>query len=210
LVVIVGTQSSGSSAIAGVAYHVGVWMGTDLGGRYGRNPNTRCGFEDRTITRIVQRHVPFMRPRRGSANVLRRSLTHRIRTLQQEAASHGTIAGIKLPRLSFVGDILLDLCGDGLRVIDCDRPLEDSIQSVKRRMPNNKNCERWQTWLWNGKHAFLATVPEDRRLTVEYYATVRDPHTTAERITAFLGLSPTPEQMQRAVAIIHPTMKHVG
>lgn len=208
-VVIVGTQSSGSSAIAGVCYHLGLWMGRHLGGRYGNNPERKCGFEDRELTRLVKRHSPFLRPIR-KPRALRSALLSRVSALQQQARSRGTIAGGKLPRLSFFGDLFREFCGPGLKLITCERPLEDAIKSVQRRMPRWRKGPAVQRWLHDQKDRLAASLPAEQVLRVEYYRLLADPRPEAERIAAFLGLTPTEEQYQKAVNSLRQNMRHVG
>jgi len=210
-VAIIGTQSSGSSAIAGVAYHVGVWMGHHLGGRYGRDPDNRCGFEDHTIGRLMRRHVPFLQSTYRRRRKLINSLDDRIKQLQREASRRGqSVAGAKYPRLSRLGPVFVKLLGDNLRVIDCDRPLADSIKSLQRKQPRKGNAAAIQNWLWQSKQAFLAMVPASHQLSVPYYGLLENTEGWAVTIADFLGLTPTQDQLRKAVQIVHPDMLHIG
>jgi hypothetical protein len=210
-VAVIGTQSSGSSAIAGVAYHVGVWMGDDLGGRYGKDPDDQCGFEDRALWQLVKEHVKFLDDRILRRRLFLDGLAQRINQLQRQAARRNQIAGMKLPRLSRLGTELIELVGrPNLWVIDCDRPLEDSVKSLQRRQPNRRNAAELQQWLWDGKKTFLAQVPAERKLAVPYYNLLADPEAWARKIAAFLHLTPTDAQVLKAVQIVHPEMQHIG
>jgi len=207
---IVGTQSSGSSAIAGLAYHVGVWMGSRLGGRYGGNPDRRCGFEDRAIYRLTISHCPDLCDQPRMVGDARRKLFARIAELHREAEERGTIAGAKLPRLSCLGDLLVEYCGDGLRVIGCNRPIEDAIRSIQRiRRRSRTDWAKHQRWMLDKKERFLAMIPPDRRLDVAYYDALQDPKREAMRIAEFLGLSPSEAQLEKAIRIVHPKMRHI-
>jgi len=208
-VAIIGTQSSGSSAIAGVAYHVGVWMGNNLGGRYGRNPDNRCGFEDRAIFQLMKKNIQYLKAEPTHPRRLTRGLRKRIHVLQRQANAHGEIAGAKEPRLSRLGDVFHDILGNKLRVIDCDRPLVDAIKSLQRRQPNRHKIAEIQRWLWNGKQEFLSMVPPHHCLTVPYYSVLADPEDWARQIADFLGLAPTTAQIANAVHIVHPQMNHI-
>jgi len=209
-VVLIGTQSSGSSAIAGVAYHIGVWLGDDLGGRYGHNPDNRCGFEDRTFSRWIRWHVPCLSGRLWQPPTLEAQLRQWIKALTREAWDRGQIPGGKYPHFSVLGNMFTQILGDRLRVIDCHRPLADSIASLQRLWPQEANVATIQKRLWDGKKRFLAAVPAEQRLRVKYYDLLKNPLAETQRIATWLGLTPTPEQLDRAVQIVHPEMQHVG
>ena len=110
-----------------------------------------------------------------------------IRNRQREATQRGTIAGGKYPHLCVMGEELTAICGDGLRVIHINRPLEESIESLKRRSRlangwlriTDEQAEAVQRWLWAGKEAFLKEVAETSLwgcpLTIEYDDLLQDP-----------------------------------
>lgn len=66
---IVGLHSSGSSAIAGVCYHLGVHLGNKLSGYYGNKPNKSCGFECRGWRGFASRHVRLVRPNSNGSRI---------------------------------------------------------------------------------------------------------------------------------------------
>jgi hypothetical protein len=160
------------------------------------------------MNRLLKVHCPFQRPLR-QVRQLHRDLAKRVRQLQAGAAKRGTIAGAKLPRLSYFGPLFAELCGDGLYVIGCERPLADAIESVERIMPRKTNLAAIQQWLWDGKEKLLASVPPERQLRVEYYRVLADAAAEARRIAAFLSLTPTAAQLAKAVALIHRSMNHI-
>ena len=208
-VILIGTQSSGSSAIAGVTYHVGVWLGDDLGGRYGSDPDNQCGFEDKNFGRAL-RHIPVLSDRLRQPRILEAKLRQRINELTREARQRGQIPGAKRIRFSALGDVFMRILGDRLRVIDCHRPLADSIASLQRLNPQKTNTAAVQQWIWDSKQRFLAAVPAEQQLRVEYYNLLKNPLAEAQRIAAWLGLEPTQEQIERAVRIVHPEMQHIN
>ena len=58
-VAVLGTHSSGSSALAGVLYHLGLHLGNSLGGFYGKDPEKVCGFEAMGLASLCERVLPF-------------------------------------------------------------------------------------------------------------------------------------------------------
>jgi len=122
---------------------------------------------------------------------------------RREAYWKNTIAGGKYPHLCAMGDELRETCGDALRVFHIDRPLEESIQSLKKRLArekgwlhiNDNQAEAVQRWLWERKQTFLAEV---EHLTVEFDGLLADPEAQIERIARYLDLRPTDEQVAAA------------
>ena len=212
-VVIIGNQSSGSSAIAGMAYHLGLYMGTRLGGRYGGNPDKKCGFEDKTIMRLVFRNCKYVRGIIGDKDRIFTALADRIDQLQKEARAKSiAIAGVKLPRLVAFGDMFHEILGDGLHVICCDRPLEDSIKSLHRLRPKLKESRvrEIQGWFQENKEHFLSLVHPSQVLHVAYYDVLNDPLTEAGRINRFLPGIANHVQIEKAVKYIRPKLRHFG
>lgn len=211
-VVVLGLHSSGSSALAGVLYHLGVHLGKKLGGHYGNDPSRLCGFEERELAKFCERMIPFpsvqlQGDRSEITAFLRRWVSKRCR----EAYRVGTIAGGKYPQMCRLGDSLREVVGDYLRVIHINRPLNESILSVQRRSPD-KNAQQLavhQAWLWEGKSRFLAKMPREDVLEVEYSDLLSDPQSTIAQVVKFLDLSSTAEQISKAVDYVDPNCRHV-
>ena len=161
-VAIVGLHSSGSSCLAGVLYHLGLHLGNKLVGYYGTDPDKNCGFEAQGLMQICERAIPF--PATSvvqSPEALDRAMRRWIMARQAEAAKTDRFAAGKYPMLCRLGDSLRRVCGDGLLVIDCDRPLEESVASLIRREPRRdpKASAAHQEWLLSGKSDLLAFDP---------------------------------------------------
>jgi hypothetical protein len=97
-------------------------------------------------------------------------------------------------------------------VLDCDRPLEDSIASLQRREKkrSSEKIEAVQQWLWDGKQQLLAAIPSERKLSVSYKSLLASPVEEVARITTFLGVTPTQAQIDAAIAYVKPVLQHVG
>lgn len=70
---------------------------------------------------------------------------------KKEAVEMKTLAGGKYPMLCQLGKPLLEICGEKLKVICADRPIQHSIRSLKRRFPKRENAaleshQRWSKW----------------------------------------------------------------
>jgi hypothetical protein len=186
-------------------------MGNTLGGY-----EKTGGGEAVGLAQICERAARFPQTRiRLPKNKLVRNITQWIRSRQREAAKIGTIAGGKYPHLCVMGDELKAICGEGLRVIHISRPLEESIESLKRRSRlatgwlrvTDEQAEAVQRWLWEGKETFLRDVGH---LDVEYDDLLRDPGSQIQRIIDYLEIEPTNEQIAAAIAHVDAGQRHVG
>lgn len=213
-IAVVGLHSSGSSCTAGVLHHLGVHMGNKLTGYYGNNPEKNCGFEASGLVSVCQRAARFPNPRiTQEAGHLRQALSTWIANRRGEAGDRGTVAGGKYPTLCAMGDHLMDICGDKLRVVHIDRPLEESITSLKKRQdlgwarPNK--LEAVQRWLHEEKTRFLGAVPAEHQITVNYHDLIGAPRREVERLLDFIPIEPSERQVDRAVDYIDPKRRHV-
>jgi hypothetical protein len=206
-VAVVGLHRSGSSAIAMMLHKLGVSMGDKLVGYEAMHGG---GGEAAGLAAICEWAARFpattiTRPRDQLRKKLERWIGGRL--------NGRTIAGGKYPHLCAMGEELTGICGDTLRVVHCDRPLDDSIDSLKRR---SRKCGGWlavsdddseavQRWLWDEKEKFLAAVPAERVLNVSHEEVMTNPRRVVDEMIDFLGISPSPEQIQAAVSHIIQT-----
>lgn len=209
-VAVIGLHRSGSSCLAMVLHKLGVHMGNRLGGY-----ESTGGGEAVGLAQICERAARFPATEiQLPEGQLRRQLAAWIRARQREASQRGTIAGGKYPHLCAMGKQLTAICGDGLRVIHIDRPLVESIESLKRR---SRQAQGWlrttddsavavQRWLWQAKHEFLR---DTEHLTVDYDALLRDPKRQIERVVDYLPIRPTARQLAAATAHVDPRQCHV-
>jgi len=217
LVAVVGLHSSGSSALAGVLHHLGLHLGNKLVGYYGNDPEGACGFEAIGLMNICEEAIPFPATQR---KIKRGQLWAKLRTFinekKREAFFKGTIAALKYPQLCQMGPQLRNLCGKTLRVVHIDRPIEDSIRSMKKRPDVKRNgikpkaVEDHQRWLAEGKEDLIASLPPSRVLTVQFKDLINHPRVVITRLKKFLKIKPTPEQVQRAAESVDrdkPTIK---
>lgn len=205
-VAVVGLHSSGSSALAGCLWHLGVFLGSSLTGYYGREPGKRCGYEASGLAQLVSKAIPFPacnygQPLRKTQKSLQRWIW-RVRQNQK-------IAGGKHPLLCRLGEQLTAAAGPGLKVIHINRPLESSIESLIRREPKRdpEKLAHHQRWLWGGKQKFLRQHPD--ALTVEYADLLDNPDAVCRRMAQYLDIKPAGHQFKSAAASIKPELQHV-
>jgi hypothetical protein len=206
-VAVIGLHRSGSSCVAMMLHKLGVSMGDKLAGYEGKNGG---GGEAVGLARICERAAKF--PKAGIENrkLCKKMLKQWVESRRRR--DRGVIGG-KYPHLCAMGAMLKGVCGSALRVIHCDRPLAESIESLKRRSrlckgwlnASDEQCERVQQWLWDEKTTFISSLPSDRVLHVPYGEVVSDPEAVVDQMIAFLQITPTSEQ--RAAAIAHVKLK---
>jgi hypothetical protein len=212
-IAILGLHSSGSSALAGVLYHLGVWFGdpSALGGAWGKDPDRNCGFEHRRLAKICERAWPFPRlePARGGRFV-QQKIRPWIQMRQAEAELRHTVAAGKYPLLGPWWTVLYKLCGPNLRIVFADRPPEESIASLQRRtgdlLSDRDLIRLHQNKLWMHLQNCAAQFPD--AVHVSYGDLIGDPQSVASTLVERLGLHPTAEQFQKAVAYVKPEMAH--
>jgi hypothetical protein len=204
-VAVVGLHRSGSSAVAMMLHKLGVSMGDRLGGYEDGNGG---GGEAVGLAGICEWAARF--PTVGIARP-RDEVQRRLSRWIEGRLTDRRIAGGKYPHLCAMGRELLAACGDRLRVIVCDRPLEESIESLQRRSRKSRGwlavtdtqADAVQRWLWREREDFLAQVPGDRVLRLPWNRTQADPAAAVADIVEFLGIEPTPDQVAAAVGHIH-------
>jgi hypothetical protein len=207
-VAVIGLHRSGSSCLAGVLHHLGVHLGDELGGY-----EPTGGFEAVGLASLCEAAYPFpdtepALPHDEVVARLRRHVTH----VRSSASQQGKqMAGGKYPHLCRMGAALREACGDQLRVVHIERPLDESIASLQERSRHatgwlridDAQAERVQRWLWEGKHDLLRQVPH---LTVSFAGLAADPGREIKRIVAWLDLTPSEDAVARAVEHVRPEL----
>lgn len=204
-VAIIGLHRSGSSSLAGAVHKLGVHMGDRLGGY-----ESSGGFEAVGLSRLCEQAFPFPSTTLTMpSGLLRHQLSRHVRHVQKSARDRGKIAGGKYPHLCAMGEDLKAVCGDGLRCIHINRPIEESIASLVTRSrtmtgrlaASDQQVREVQQWLWKEKQEFLK---HNTHLQVEYHDLLASPGKQIDRIARFLGLKPTRRERQAAIDHIRP------
>jgi hypothetical protein len=206
-VLVLGLHGSGSSALAMTLAALGVHMGTNLQGYH--------GGEAQRLAQICEQIYRF--PSIETAwkdERIEKTLGRWINTKRREASEKQTIAGGKYPHLCQLANHVQAVVGKDLRVIHIDRPLEESIESLKRRSRKSTGwlaitddqAEAVQRWLHAGKTEFLASAPH---LPVAYADLLEDPAAEIDRVVEYLDLTPSSEQYMTALEVVDPSQRHV-
>lgn len=212
-VAVLGLHSSGSSCLAGCLYHLGLHLGNNLGGYYGKNPNKLCGFEASGLMRIGEGAVPFpSKDYKWKRGKIWAELKAWINDRRREAGQQQTIAAGKYPQLCRMGNQLRNICGDRLRVIAIDRPIEESIESMVRRLKgrhDENDIAAHQRFLDQGKEQTINNLNPDQVLRVAYDDLLKNPRHELERVCQFLNWEPLEGRMEKAVAYVQPSQRHI-
>tara|TARA_R110000803_G_scaffold3285_4_gene11197 strand:- start:3696 stop:5162 length:1467 start_codon:yes stop_codon:yes gene_type:complete len=216
-VAVVGLHSSGSSCMAGVLHHLGVHMGDEFCGYYGADPTKNCGFEAVSLAKLCEESIKFP----ATTTHLKKGqiwskLKQWMYTARKNAIRKDTIAGGKYPFFCQMGNQLINLAGDDLRVIHIDRPIEQSVKSLIKRCPDKDKTQiqAHQEWLHSGKQTFFNRMEDEHPghiLHVNYGDLLARPTTEVKKIIKFLDL-PVKQghsEYKAAISYINPKLQHI-
>lgn len=206
---ILGTHSSGSSALAGALYHLGVHLGNKLIGYHGEPPIN--GGEAVFLYKLFERAYPVPSVESNlPESTLRNKIRKFVQEKQQEAKIKGTVAAGKYPQMAFVADYIEQLLKENHKAIWIQRPIEESIRSLQKRFPNisNREIENHQKKIYACCESVTAKMGA-RAYVIAYEQLLNNTAETINGIIQFMGIKPTQEQIQNAVNYIDPKKRHV-
>jgi hypothetical protein len=219
-IAIVGLYNSGSSAVAHLLAALGVHMGA----------HANWAAEESDMSKFLR--TAWGEPWGLERRFRPEHRVQRLRTwmILEERVARGKPVGFKHPLLSLSAADALAAWGNGTAFVWAHRPLAESIERLHRRgwwrrLPNMTNTlvhkvrVDLQTKLWHSLRAFFECGPDGgddpgaadadaascrahRPLLVSHAALRADPRSEVERIVRALGLLPTAEQVEAAVATV--------
>ena len=201
--------------MAMVMHHLGVHMGNELGGY-----EATGGGEAVWLAKLCERAMPFpaVEPKIGDEQ-LTRQLKSWIVARKSEANRDKTVAGGKYPHLCRFAEHLYAGLGDSLRIIAVDRPIEASVRSLQDRSrrhsgqwfaADDEACERLQRSLLEHRERFIDTHPSVPVHRIDFAELTDDPADTIARLVEFLGIDPTKEELDSAIAHVNPDLRNFG
>ena len=208
---VLGCHSSGSSALAGVLYNLGVHLGNTLTGMYGQPPIR--GGEALDLQRLFEQAAPVPSTDwKISREAIKRRLTNFVNRRRQEAKMNLTVAAGKYPQMGAAGDILHEILGEKLRLIICQRPIEQSIDSLVRRFSKlEKNAvAAHQRWIAEGIESVRKLVDAEKQFVVNYEDLLERPTEVINNLILFMGIKTTSKQFRNAVRYVRPELRHFG
>jgi tetratricopeptide (TPR) repeat protein len=130
------------------------------------------------------------------------SASHRVYLLREWLQSRGSPAwvGAKHPLLTLCISDLLRAWGPSTRIIWCHRPLDEAIESLER-LNWWANAAQVQRQLYEMAES---SFPNQNGLLIDFHQSLARPVELMERLTAFLELQPSQEQLAEALQMIKP------
>lgn len=188
VVAVLGTYSSGSSAVAGVLHHLGVVMGKQLFSNH---------FEAAWMAEQLRRWWSEPDLEEKATSTARIAIFRQwLHDMQRDS---GTAVGLKHPLLALCCDDLVEAWGRETKFIWSHRALGESIVSLERRAWWPGKEQAIQSRLYSAAETFFSNRPH---LTIDFSDLKTHPTREIDRIIAHLQLSPTDAQRQTAVASI--------
>ena len=184
--------SLGSTAVAGALHHLGVDMGP---------PFFEGFYESAGLSKQLRRwwDEPRLVEKVGQAK--------RVRVLEQwikeREAGGARWVGMKHPLLSLCGEDLVQAWGPETRFIRCCRPLEDSIDSLKR-LGRRVDGAFLQGTLMAALDRFFAGR---EHLAVEFADVMGNPRREVERLMEYLHITADADKIEAAIRFIEPGRK---
>ena len=191
-IAVLGVYRSGSTAVAGALHHLGVDMGP---------PFFEGFYESAWLSEQLRRwwDEPRLREKVGQAKRVRVLA----RWIQEREQGGARWVGMKHPLLSLCGDDLVQAWGPETRFIRCCRPLEDSIDSLKR-LGRKVDGAFLQGKLMAALDRFFAGR---EYLAIEFADLMANPRREVERLIEYLQIAASPEQVEAAIRFIEPGRK---
>lgn len=198
-IVVLGQGRTGTSAVAGVLHHLGVYMGEGL--LFSTPDNLRGSFED---ARFVEIHDKMLGNWRCPKLDAKPHLGH-YRHLVAQMESHDPW-GLKDPRLCFTFPVLLSVLKDDIKVIFTERPLMAVVESLAAMTlvpTRSMACDIADRYCVAAECA-RRMVAQYPMMTINYDALIDDPlfHVTA--MARFANLAVT----QAALDFVDPRLRH--
>ena len=138
---------------------------------------------------------------------------------KSEANRDRTVAGSKYPHLCrFVQHLHAGL-DHSLRIVSVERDIEASIRSLQNRSEKHRGqwfaaddeaCEVLQRSLRDHRDNFIASHPEVPVFKVEFAELVTHPEQVVGNLIEFLGITPTPDEIQSAIEHVNPELRKFG
>ena len=198
-----------------VMHHLGVHMGNQLGGF-----EATGGGEATGLAHLCEKAMrfPAIDPTVTDAQLVKQ-LKSWIVTRKAEAIRDRTVAGGKYPHLCRFVNHLYEGLGTSLRIIAVDRPIEASIRSLRDRSirhpgqwfaADDEACEKLQRSLLEHREIFIQAHLEVPVYRIDFAKLTEDPRTIINELVAFLGIEPTVEEIESAIAHVNPTLRKFG
>jgi tetratricopeptide (TPR) repeat protein len=194
MIVVLGTIGGGTSAVASVLHHLGVFMGTEFGASY---RELQQNWEEAEIGQLCRRAV---NARSGQLQMERHAFQEKLRIWadghRRAARTAGRRPGVKHPLLCAAIDLLDDAWGPIVPVV-VDRPFAKVLATLKRLdwWPDEQDGVESTTHLLGARDLSLA---DTEKVHVDFEELRATPGPVIRRIADELGLEVTQDQLEAA------------
>lgn len=192
-IAVLGLYRSSSTVVAGVLHHLGVDMGAPFYGGY---------YESEWLSKQLRRwwdeaHLPHLREKAPQAKRVR-ILTEWIQKRERAGAEW---VGMKHPLLSLCGEDPVKAWGEETKFIRCCRPLDESVESMRRGMGFYNNPELAAGTLFAALDHFFAHRP---CLEITFADMMKNPAGEIRRLIQFLEITPDESHLAAALQFVEP------
>jgi hypothetical protein len=206
-IVVLGGHRCGTSAVAGVLHHLGVFMGSRFIGA--TQYNERGHWEDVAFVALHKRIVGGWKRPCVDFEPVKPAYAKLIRSREKQHE----LWGFKDPRAVYVFPFFLRMVRAEVKVVNVYRELEASANSMTHRKNPKKGsslnvtykqalgiARQYRDAHWLAMH-YCWQGPS---LAVQYEALVHDPADQVKRIAGFVGVN----WSQKAIDFVSPRLKH--
>lgn len=187
-VAVLGLYSSGSTATAGILYHLGAQMGKRFWGNY---------YEPQWLSAQLRRW--WDEPRLRETIALSERVKLLKRWMRDLSLDEPEVVAAKHPLLTLCGPDLIQAWGKETKFIWTHRPLDKSIASLARRGWWPEHYVRLQEKLWEAANSFFTN---QEHLRIEFADVLKSPDEQVDRLIDYLGIDVSEQRRQRAIASI--------
>lgn len=191
-IAVLGVYRSGSTAVAGALHRLGVDMGP---------PFFEGFYESAGLSKQLRKWWDEPRLREKVSQAKR--VPALAQWIQEREAGGARWVGMKHPLLSLCGEDLVQAWGPETRFIRCCRPLEDSINSLKR-LGRSVDGAFLQGTLMAALDRFFAGR---EHLAIEFADLMSNPRREVERLMEYLSITADADRIEAAVRFIEPGKK---
>lgn len=206
VILVIGTHRCGSSCVAGILHHAGLFMGYSLIKPAPMNP--RGFFED---TDFVNLAVNI------NQNGLKDQYHQQIKKMVKRRDKDHDLWGIKMPGLCWHAKTIAPYLAD-YKVVVVERDpwavVRSNIELMRKNKPEKRNSIESIAKITNNIHEsikarryFLEHI-EKPVFRIRYEQLLKKPKIESNRLIEFAGLNPTEEQLSRVWKFITPKLNH--
>jgi hypothetical protein len=194
IIVVLGTIGGGTSAVAGVLHHLGVFMGTEFGASY---RELQQNWEEAEIGQLCRRAV---NAKSGQLQMEPHLFQKKLRIWADDHRRAARVAGrrpgVKHPLLCVAIDLLHDAWGPIVPVV-VDRPFAKVLATLKRLewWPDEQDGVESTTHLLTARDLSLANTA---KVHIDFEELRATPVPVIQRLADELGLEVTQDQLEAA------------